>query len=1295
MRLTELYETFVKADPAYGPVPYWWWSGEEITAERIRWQMRKFRNGGLRNIGIINLAPTGPQYGCAADRPPYASEAWWELFEAAVREAEKLVMRVWFYDQIGFSGSNMPARIVTDNPAYAGYRLRRYSHGERLPEHAEPLFKDSAFVYAAVRQGFNWLDPGATSVLIDRVHGEMERRFPRDLGRTIAGSFQDELPPFPLWTPELPMLYMERFGEDLSALLPALFDPLPGSAPVRRRVYRLAAELAEKSFFIPVGQWHRKHGMVIGCDQAGPAKRADPHGAQRLYLDYFRTHRHYNAPGADMDGEIKPHASMAHLHDGSRVWLEAFHSSGWGGTLEETMHWLIPWLQSGATLYNPHAVYYTTRGGWWEWAPPDTGWRQPYFEHYPVFADTVSRVCSLLSAGRHVCDVAVHYPSYAVCGHLSLTDEKKSSEHPMAVANRDPNEPVTFIHSVYKEVTGSWNRRDHTRPGALRKAHIDFDIVDDSALNKSVPSGEGLRIGEESFSVMLLCGTETMDEEARNKLEEWIRLGGLVVGVAIPEREKELGGVVHVNTAEEAVTLIESLVPKRVEGPGDTLHRRTDDADLFLLLPPQEALLRMHQPASPGWTMTERAVYRLRTGREPRLWDPVTGTIASLDWTREGEWIEVTVPFDSWPAALVVCSEPGAFPEEEVRSVGPRQPRETCFPFAALTGNPPGDGVPLALPEDRWRVKAVPTLDNRYGDFDLHGDDNAFLPIERRMMQVRTELNPVDGEQEGWHLPAYDDSAWSGRIWSESAYWRVCPGDEYKEADARPVVYSNVFGDMAMRSWAGRMGRVPRRYLNLGSIPKGECVCAKTSVIAPAEGAYWLRIESNAAVEGWINGQSMDLEGGPEEQRGLIRLQEGANRLLLRVRSTGKGPVRAGVEINREARPALPKWIYAGDPGPQSALMKRITSATSQPFRSVRIVFAAKGRAALHVNGVRVTEHGDFNPYIRQGQEEVDITGYWRYGVNEVKLTLPEGRGEVFADGIIEHEDGTEISFCTGADWTDEEGREPGIHHAGVLQFAETESLWVTARPHPLPGVGWLMPGSVPETAPLPFVSDPESIGRPVWLRFPLPAGAVSMKIPAAGRMRVWIGGDEAAISGCTVTMPPARAGTLVAVRIEPAGTMTEAAVLHGPVRFETVSAPGPLGDWRTALCLPHHSGAVEYETDFACREDMYEAVLDAGHIRGTAEAWLDGEPLGVRLWKPYRFALAGKLTAGNHRLRIRVTNTLGTHYEVGRPTSLVGGNPDITYWSKDHSDLEEDVQSWFPSCGMHGPVRIIGREKR
>ncbi|ASA25782.1 hypothetical protein [Paenibacillus donghaensis] len=1280
MNYKNLRERFAAPDPDFGPVPFWWWSAEEITAERVRWQLQKFRSGGLRNIGILNIAPTGPQYGSAADDPPYFSERWWSMFEVALREAQRLGMRIFFYDQIGFSGSNFPAHLVAEQPELAGYLLRRLAHGEELPESAELLAESGGYRYITVRQGFNWLDKRATEQLYDRIYGEFERRFPNELGRTIGGSFQDELPSMPLWTKGLPELYAERYGEDLIAALPAMFEDVEGASLIRRRVYELATELAEEAVFKLQYEWHERHNMLQCCDQAGPARRADLHGAQRLYLDYMRTHRWYNAAGSDMDGEIKPHASMVHLHGGKRVFLESFHTSGWGGTMEETMHWLVPWLQAGVTLYSPHSVYYSTRGGWWEWAPPDTGWRQPYYEHYGVFADTVSRACWLLTQGTHVADVAVHYPSHAACGWMSLSDGGPL-EHPMVVANMIPHEKLGHVQEVYQSLTGRWNRKERNQPGALRSASIDFDVTDDSALEMAELSDGKLRIGEESFSALLLCGTAIMDDAALARVKAWIAAGGLVIAVQCGEDEPLLEGAVYVGSSREAVDLLESRLPGHAEGPNMPLLRRTEDADIFLLLPEAGELLPMHEPSGESTRPPQSARYRLRTAGHPQLWDPVSGQGSPLAYSRDGEWVELEVPFDSWPAAFVVCpwdqAEAGVLSYAPVASDRLAQPAEVPVLDA--------EQDPAAELKD-WKVLAVPTLDNRYGDFDLHGAQTAFAPIERRELLVAREESAADGVAANWHAGDLDDSGWMKRLWSEAAYWEASRDQNFEEGSVWPVVYSNTLGDLSFRTWAGRMGRVPRRFLNLGMADLGDKIWARTNVAAPEDGTYWLRTESNASIALWVNGEPVPCSGGPEEQTAAVNLKAGVHSLLLCAEALAEGLIRTGITLCADEQEPLPKWIYSPSPNPGTRLSYTVFEQEKGVVSRVRVIFCAKERVALSVNGKHMTEHGDFNPYIRQGQEEIDLTPYWLGGDNIIELVMQEGEGVVMVDGVIEYVDGSSQMFCTGPSWLNEQGQHSEVLHEAVLQFAETETMWLPGRKHPLPDVGWLMPDAKPTSQPLPFVRDASQPGKPIWLRFPLPAGATALQVICTGESECWIGGQQKLICDGQASFEPQAAGTMAALRIVPSDMSTETDVLLAPVRFEVAQVEGRLGDWRSALCLPHHSGVVEYETRVEWKEQS-AAVLELGHVRGTAEVWLNGRPLGVRAWGPYRFKLdAGP---GTHHLRIRVTNTLGTHYEIGRPSSNVGGsaNPKVSYWQPD--TMPEHWETAFAAGGLYGPVRL------
>src|SRR5665811_1713298 len=209
------------------------------------------------------------------------------------------------------------------------------------------------------------------------------------------------------WSTQLAREFERIHGYDLVPLLDGLWEDIDGlEERVRRDYHATRASLAERAIFKPLFDWHDQRGMIAGVDQQNPARAGDPEGGVRIYADYMKTHRWYGAPGSDHHGEAKIHSSLAHLYGRDRVWLEAFHTSGWGGTLEETFDWLLPWLRGGVTLYNPHATYYGTRGGWFEWAPPSTDWRQPYWSHYRIFADAVGRLSWLLGSGVHACDVA-------------------------------------------------------------------------------------------------------------------------------------------------------------------------------------------------------------------------------------------------------------------------------------------------------------------------------------------------------------------------------------------------------------------------------------------------------------------------------------------------------------------------------------------------------------------------------------------------------------------------------------------------------------------------------------------------------------------------------------------------------------------------------------------------------------------------------------------------------------------------------------------------------------------------
>lgn len=88
------------------------------------------------------------------------------------------------------------------------------------------------------------------------------------------------------------------------------------------------------------------------------------------------------------------------------------------------------------------------------------------------------------------------------------------------------------------------------------------------------------------------------------------------------------------------------------------------------------------------------------------------------------------------------------------------------------------------------------------------------------------------------------------------------------------------------------------------------------------------------------------------------------------------------------------------------------------------------------------------------------------------------------------------------------------------------------------------------------------------------------------------------------------------------------------------------LGDWRSAFG-EGFSGDVEYSVRFHVMGDQLRriSVLDLGDVRHACHVTLNGRDLGMRLWSPWTFPVAGALRAGENVLHVVVTNTQGNQY--------------------------------------------------
>jgi hypothetical protein len=1330
--LADLDKRFDNPPRSFSPVPIWWWSGEKLDAQRLRWQLERFAQGGVYNLLIMNLAPSGPLYGSDPDDPPFFSEEWWTMFRGVCQDARSLGMSLWFYDQFGFSGANMQARLVTQHPSFAGQALERIACDVKgagmleCPEAGRPLAAFSLpidgqgqpvgeplpvpvhgrsatwhgsgthrlMLFYSIESGFDYFNVSACQALLAMVHGAYEAHVGDFFGTVIVGTFQDELAAMPTWSRDFAQAFGARCSYDLLAHLPALWEDYGEQAQhVRHDYHATRSALAETALFKPLFQWHEERDLICGFDQQGPARAGYPIQSVQLYADYPRTHRWYSAPGSDHHGEAKIHSSLAHLYNRPRVWIEAFHSSGWGGTLEETFDWLLPWLRAGATLYDPHAVYYSTRGGWWEWAPPSTDWRQPYWKHYHVFAQTVSRLCSVLTLGHHVCDIGVLFPTTTVQAGLHLDGFTQDAR---------------TAHDLYLRLVGKmhWYK---VEPGVLDRACRDFDVLDDASIQRGQVRDGRLHIGEESYEAIVLPGCSVLEDETAARLVEFVEGGGTLVAVG-PLPRLSVGtagggawvqqlttlferGRAHTVTAPEEIVPRLSAVPTQVEATVPTLVRQVGQATVVFVpaIFPRATRMRSEQEAGVeadwrthwlniGYTFDPSTYQRVLTVRvrgiqgAPELWEPCSGRKYLLETHPIDGGIEVHVPFDDSPGVLLVW--PGE--QDSGRRVQARAGRE-----AIARG--------VALPEV-WEADIEPTLDNRWGDFALPATTS--IGVERWVFRHMVDASGQAGLKEHWFNPEWADSDWPlvhatfgpHGLWTGPSEPERLPAplgtaDEWgawqnAAGQWREAIYSlsrGIYKDPLHQGTLGPKGHVPEEFLDFGLVPAGQAVQLRTTLDLPEPLTAYLALGAPARKTLWVNGTRA---GAAEEDKGYlflvpVTLRAGRNLLEFRLQAEVEGNVRAHFAVVTEPTGYVrPEWVQAR--GSEKDTLLTYTKRVTVPLRPQRAIMyvATVEPCRLRVNGVEVGVQGGFDPYPNLDRPRIqryDILKPLGKGENLVELEVTDlgASGRILVDALIEGE-GSRVALMSDEAWEVTRNGRPTAVEVQRKQWLDPSSTQVWRRPHPLPAANWLENAS-PDGTVLALV--PDVMGDHEWIewfRFVVPPGAERMHLRLHGEATVYLNGveqqsvaytDGTSVTVMEVNLPhPTSLRRVCALRVETRPDYRAGGIFDTPVRFEMTTGAMKVGSWEEQG-LTGYSGGVRYSQTLV-RDNVSQVgvrtLLDLGRVHGTAEVHVNGQPVGVRIWSPYTFDLTDHLRPGENDLHISVYNTLGPYMDAISPTHFV-----------------------------------------
>jgi hypothetical protein len=1233
----------------YRPVPLWWWDGDELKIERLRWQLDQLHEQGVDQVCLIYLAPLKSQ-------PPYFTEDWWDLYTQMVDYAASLGMKVWLTDGIAWGSPFINNSVLEDNPDFRGQLLEQQSKDfegpglvqHEIPEGYEVTETIGAFAYAQTDNGIDldrrhdltsrlkgrklewnapegrwkimifymkpmgfqgnmeagygrgygidYTNPEAMSALIRRTTGEYAKRAPAHVGKTIVGTFQDELVThhhygFPPYSKRFTEEFRKRMGYALPPVMGALYhDAGRLTDKVRCDYFEVLVQLFEEAFYKPYFDWHDKRNMMVSHDQFG---RMDLVSQTWGYGDYFRTQSWFQAPGYDDWNQAVPGrnwrdaklaSSIAQLYGRPRVWVEALHSSGWGLDLQEQAMAVNENFIYGANIYDKHGFDYSTYGSWYNWAPPSAHYRMPYWMHYRTFADYVTRLSFLQSQGDYMADVGIFYPVHTIQANYS--------------AAGNATDLAALTESYF------WGAGE-----TLLQDQIDFHFINDQAIQRATVEAGRLTIGGVSFHTVVLPPLTTIDRRTLAKLEELVRSGGALISLASlpnaspqagrddPEVRQSLEEIFGTSQPEKDVershgkrgvatfireglsTLAERIRSKRpvdMETELDTLmyqHRRAEDLDLYMFYN------RSPEPA--------RGAVTVRAAGAPYKFDSVDGTVTPIHvFTDNTDSTRMVLSFEPYEAYHVFFNRSPTPPLESstldqidaITTDGGALQVRGWHQSSATVSVQDSEGrrsdlevdveTPIAL-SGAWDFELRPTMDNRWGDF-RRPPSQEHIGAEIRQFRYHLEEPGQDGLRLGWQQANFDDDAWEQFTYSVGPYvWVLGP---IPNQGSEGVTIKELEPEKAPDP--------SRTYSMFGNEYRWRPYAFSQQFGVEKDPDYWDALGSKNQANPTF------LELGQVDHFGLIYL-----------------------------------FTHVYSPRETRALL---FSPTSGYWNSHRIWVNGKIASDSYHRNTSEEFGGLVGVDLQKGWNTLLIKTNQRHSTVKLSLRLLDQQSALEGAAAPEYEGPPRLSG-----------------------FAESDFVWDL------------------------YGDNKERVG---WYRFTLPPGTEGFDISVEGDARLYVDGDPVdwnPQSGNVKLAEPLATGGVAALRIVHEPGKYAGAAIARPVRIHTAQGKIELGDWSRKGLLSY-SGAAVYGKTFQLAPELQgkRLILDLGRVDASAAVEVNGQSAGTSAWAPYRFDITDLVKPGENRLEVTVANSLANHYLVGTP--------------------EAHVYEWQTESGLMGPVRII-----
>ncbi len=544
----EVREMFKNPACRYSSAPLWVWN-DMMTEELVISTLNDMASQKVKQAFVH------PRPGLMT---PYLSEQWFRLWKIALKEAKRLEMNLWIYDEnsypSGFAGGFVPEAMpesrakgliftktrtvdrINDN-VLAVFRLGDDSYenvtdkaraGEQLEESDSSDESDYLIVSIKLAEKSPWfggkfyvdlLKPGVTQKFLEITLNRYQREFGSEFGKRIPGIFADE-PRLGYvgechWTDDLPEVFEKKWGYSLIEHLPCLVRPIGDFKRLRHNYFQVLLDLFIERWAKPYYEYCEKLGLEFtghywehewpGCTRVSDnmALSAWQHrpGVDILFNQYSQdVHSQFGNIRSVMEL-----ASVANQLGRKRSLCEAYGGGGWDLRFED-MKRIGDWLfVLGVNSLTEHLSHVSIRGARKADYPQSFSYHEPWWGSYHVLVSYFTRLSAAMSAGEQVNEILVIEPT--TTAWMYQQDQTTRRE-------------LDKIGSVFQKLVVT-----------LVGNQVEFDIGCEDIITRhgSVQDGKFV-VGHRRYSIVVLPPmTENLNIKTIELIEEYLGQAGKVI----------------------------------------------------------------------------------------------------------------------------------------------------------------------------------------------------------------------------------------------------------------------------------------------------------------------------------------------------------------------------------------------------------------------------------------------------------------------------------------------------------------------------------------------------------------------------------------------------------------------------------------------------------------------------------------------------------------------------------------------------------------------------------------------